>query len=92
MEEIKDRIWNFVEEHESRGLHKEPSFSLDTMVDCNYLIIAITLQHKGNWMDFNKKSIRRSKFMLALKQICLDLNVEFSTLPQVIIEKRSPKI
>ncbi|KAI9485351.1 MAG: hypothetical protein EXX96DRAFT_645318 [Benjaminiella poitrasii] len=47
------------------------------IIDVNQLILNIWLPHKGNWQELGKRFQRKTKFMLALKDIMTELNIRY---------------
>ncbi|KAJ8662389.1 hypothetical protein O0I10_002083 [Lichtheimia ornata] len=47
------------------------------IIDVNQIILSLWLPHKGNWQDLGKRFQRRTKFMIALKDILTELDIRY---------------
>ncbi|KAI7897809.1 Mechanosensitive ion channel-domain-containing protein [Cokeromyces recurvatus] len=68
--------------------HRDFGAGLDVrvqdIIDVNQLILNIWLPHKGNWQELGKRFKRKTRFMLALKDILNDLNIRYELPTQKI--------
>ncbi|GAN10256.1 calcium channel [Mucor ambiguus] len=69
-----------------------PGFDLRVIdiVDVNQLILNIWLPHKGNWQELGKRFQRKTRFMLALKDIMTELNIRYELPAQRITQGVHP--
>ncbi|KAG2224176.1 hypothetical protein INT45_001294 [Circinella minor] len=47
------------------------------IIDVNQIILTMWLPHKGNWQDLGRRFQRRTKFMIAVKDILTELNIRY---------------
>ncbi|KAJ9074454.1 hypothetical protein DSO57_1006104 [Entomophthora muscae] len=78
---LKERVNKYLDAEESREFHGDPLMALIEIVDSNKLKMFFWLEHKGNWQDGGRRWARRTRFMLALREICRDLDLSYSLLP-----------
>ncbi|KAI0220093.1 hypothetical protein L0F63_006914 [Massospora cicadina] len=78
---LKERINKYIEAEESREFHADPLLAITDMVDSNKLNLYFWLEHKGNWQDGGRRWARRTRFMIALREICQELDMRYSLLP-----------
>lgn len=78
---LKERINKYIEAEESREFHADPLLAITDMVDSNKLNLYFWLEHKGNWQDGGRRWARRTRFMIALREICQELEMRYSLLP-----------
>jgi hypothetical protein len=76
LKRVQERLLEFVRRYPA--LYR-PSCSMDLVdiEDRNNMKLRFSIDYKGNWQDGSKKSLSKTKFMFALKQILLDLNIRF---------------
>ncbi|KAI8381304.1 uncharacterized protein BYT42DRAFT_613094 [Radiomyces spectabilis] len=73
---LKERITDWVN-CQSRDF--APGFDLRVadIVDVNQLILTLWLPHKGNWQEIGKRHQRKTRFMIALKDIMTQLGIRY---------------
>ncbi|KAI9294700.1 hypothetical protein K502DRAFT_330497 [Neoconidiobolus thromboides FSU 785] len=87
---LKERINQYLVDEEPREFFDDPLVALSEIVDSNKLNMFIWLEHKGNWQDGGRRWARKTRFMLALKEICQDLGLTYSLLPQKVQHENPP--
>ncbi|EPB89904.1 hypothetical protein HMPREF1544_03287 [Mucor circinelloides 1006PhL] len=87
--ELHDRLLAWVT---SQSRDFGPGFDLRVIdiVDVNQLILNIWLPHKGNWQELGKRFQRKTRFMLALKDIMTELNIRYELPAQRITQGVHP--
>ncbi|KAI8374423.1 Mechanosensitive ion channel-domain-containing protein [Radiomyces spectabilis] len=58
------------------------------IIDVNQLILSIWLPHKGNWQDLGKRFQRKTRFMIALKDILTELEIRYELPAQRFTQSR----
>lgn len=83
--ELHDRLLAWVI---SQSRDFGPGFDLRVIdiVDVNQLILNVWLPHKGNWQELGKRFQRKTRFMLALKDIMTELNIRYELPTQRITQ------
>lgn len=87
--ELHDRLLAWVT---SQSRDFGPGFDLRVIdiVDVNQLILNIWLPHKGNWQELGKRFQRKTRFMLALKDIMTELHIRYELPAQRITQGVHP--
>lgn len=62
---------------ESRDFAPGFDMRVTDIIDVNQIILTFWLPHKGNWQDLGKRFKRRTKFMIAVKDILTELNIKY---------------
>ncbi|KAI8637277.1 Mechanosensitive ion channel-domain-containing protein [Parasitella parasitica] len=88
--ELHDRLLAWVT---SQSRDFGPGFDLRVIdiVDVNQLILNVWLPHKGNWQELGKRFQRKTRFMLALKDIMTELNIRYELPAQKITQGVHPE-
>ncbi|KAI9278952.1 Mechanosensitive ion channel-domain-containing protein [Phascolomyces articulosus] len=47
------------------------------IIDVNQIILTMWLPHKGNWQDLGRRFQRRTKFMIAVKDLLTELDIRY---------------
>ncbi|CEP19714.1 hypothetical protein [Parasitella parasitica] len=83
--ELHDRLLAWVT---SQSRDFGPGFDLRVVdiVDVNQLILNVWLPHKGNWQELGRRFKRKTRFMLALKEIMTELNIRYELPAQRITQ------
>ncbi|KAJ9074526.1 hypothetical protein DSO57_1005549 [Entomophthora muscae] len=87
---LKERINQYLFEEESRDFYSEILMGLSEIIDSNKLNMFFWLEYKGNWQNGGKRWARKTRFMIALREICKDLDMQYSLLPQKIEHLNPP--
>ncbi|KAI0240044.1 hypothetical protein L0F63_001232 [Massospora cicadina] len=82
---LKEQVNKYLKEEESREFFPDPVMGIEGVVPgTNKLKVYISLDHKSNWQEGWRRWARKTRFMLALKEICLNLEIKFTPLPQKV--------
>ncbi|KAI8143932.1 Mechanosensitive ion channel-domain-containing protein [Fennellomyces sp. T-0311] len=73
---LKKRLTEWVDS-ESRDYAPGFDVRVTDIIDVNQIILTMWLPHKGNWQDLGKRFQRRTKFMIAVKDILTELNIRY---------------
>lgn len=87
---LKERVNRYVEQEESREFKPDIALTLTEIVDSNKLVFYFWLEHKGNWQDGGRRWARKTRFMIALREITMDLGLRYTLLPQKIEHVNPP--
>lgn len=84
--ELHDRLLVWVS---SQSRNFGPGFDLCIIdiVDVNQLILDIWLPRKGNWPEFGKRFQRKTRLMLVLKDIMIEINIRYELPAQRITQR-----
>ncbi|KAI8970443.1 hypothetical protein BDF20DRAFT_838801 [Mycotypha africana] len=74
--ELHDRL-NVWVTCQSRDFGSDFDLRCEEIIDVNDLILKVWLPHKGNWQDIMKRFQRKTRFMLALKDIMTELGIRY---------------
>jgi hypothetical protein len=74
--ELHDRLSAWVAS-QSRDFGSGFDVRIADIIDVNQMILNIWLPHKGNWQELGKRHKRKTRFMLALKDIMTELNIRY---------------
>jgi hypothetical protein len=74
--ELHDRMSAWVAS-QSRDFGHGFDIRVANIIDVNQLILNIWLPHKGNWQELGKRHKRKTRFMLALKDVMTELNIRY---------------
>ena len=80
--ELSRRLEAFLEEHMSRDFVPKLTINLDSIDNTNRLTLTMFIEHRSNWQDGGCRWARRTKFMMALKEIITDLDLRYFLPPQ----------
>ncbi|KAJ9069617.1 hypothetical protein DSO57_1016619 [Entomophthora muscae] len=84
-EALRERINKYIEEEESREIFSDPIVGIAEIISgSNKLKVYVSLNHKSNWQEGRRRWARKTRFMLALKEICIDLGIKFTPLTQKV--------
>lgn len=83
--ELHDRLSAWVAS-QSRDFGPGFDVRVADIIDVNQMIINIWLPHKGNWQELGKRFKRKTRFMLALKDILTDLEIKYELPAQRITQ------
>lgn len=83
--ELHDRLSAWVAS-QSRDFGPGFDVRVADIIDVNQLILNIWLPHKGNWQELGKRFKRKTRFMLALKDILTELNIKYELPAQRITQ------
>ena len=83
--ELHDRLSTWVAS-QSRDFGPGFDVRVADIIDVNQMIINIWLPHKGNWQELGKRFKRKTRFMLALKEILIDLEIKYELPAQRITQ------
>ncbi|KAI9313484.1 hypothetical protein BX666DRAFT_1976981 [Dichotomocladium elegans] len=76
LQQLGTRLTEWVHDH-SRDYAPGFDMRVTDIVDVNQIILSLWLPHKGNWQDLGKRFQRRTKFMIALKNILTELDIRY---------------
>jgi small-conductance mechanosensitive channel len=80
--ELARRLEQFLETQMPRDFVPKLSINLSSIDNTNRLALTMVIEHKSNWQDGGRRWARRTKFMLALKEIITDLDLRYYLPPQ----------
>lgn len=83
--ELHDRLSQWVTS-QSRDFGPGFDVRVADIIDVNQMIINIWLPHKGNWQELGKRFKRKTRFMLALKDILTELEIKYELPAQRITQ------
>ncbi|KAJ9062333.1 hypothetical protein DSO57_1011907 [Entomophthora muscae] len=86
---LKEHIDNYVKEVESREFTLNPPLVIDSLEDSNKMKMFILLEHKFNWQDNTKRNIRKTRFLMKLRDICTELSLSYDLPIQKVIHMDS---
>lgn len=88
--ELKESINHYLNEQESREFSGNPLLAIKAIEDCNQLKLFLSLEHKSNWQNNTQRLIRKTRFMLALRDLCVRLGLSYSLPVQRVIHLDAP--
>ncbi|KAI0225272.1 hypothetical protein L0F63_002908 [Massospora cicadina] len=89
--ELKESINRYIDLEESREFSSNPLLAVKAIEDCNQLKLFLSLEHKSNWQNNTQRVIRKTRFLVALRDICLRLGLSYSLPVQKVIHLGAPR-
>ncbi|KAI9597835.1 Mechanosensitive ion channel-domain-containing protein [Syncephalis fuscata] len=80
--ELARRLEEFLETHMAREFVPKITININSIDNTNRLALTMFIEHRSNWQDGGRRWARRTKFMMALKEIITDLDLRYFLPPQ----------
>ncbi|RKP25044.1 Mechanosensitive ion channel-domain-containing protein, partial [Syncephalis pseudoplumigaleata] len=80
--ELARRLEHYLETQMARDFVPKLTINLNSIDNTNRLTLTMFIEHKSNWQDGGRRWTRRTQFMMALKELMLELDLRYYLPPQ----------
>lgn len=89
--ELRTRMQDFLAVN-SRDFQPGFDIKINEIVQLNTMNLLLYLEYKGNWQDGGRRWERRTRFMYALKDALVDLDIKYDLPSQNVVTSQAPEI
>jgi hypothetical protein len=89
--ELRQRMQDFLAVN-SRDFQPGFDIKINEIVQLNTMNLLLYLEYKGNWQDGGRRWERRTRFMYALKDALVDLDIKYDLPTQNVVTSQAPEI